>query len=76
MKVTHSTMKQLANDIDNHKEIKVDNDTLMEMAYQLQYFYEAMAEIHALAYPNLIATEPISDKEAYLNCFAILLKAV
>lgn len=47
MKIDHENMKELAERLDRHNSTlkEIDVDSVCSMAYQLQYFFEAMEKI-------------------------------
>ena len=47
MKINLENMKVLAERLDCSKPVNVDDETIMSMAYQLQYFFEGMNKIQA-----------------------------
>ena len=58
MKINLENMKELASKMDNNKtldDLNMDDFTVMSMAYQIQYFFEAMEKIagHKRNYHNI-----------------------
>ena len=81
MKINLENMKELASKMDNNKtldDLNMDDFTVMSMAYQIQYFFEAMNKIQEKRdlFINSAFKETRARCEAYKDSLDLLNSAL